>query len=1030
MNKVKINILLLLSLLFFSVLFSVLSIGTLHASASENRATIGIGYSFDYSEYVANGGILTGNACKWEDDTYESSGLRLQAGAGGEPYCLATWNASLSEGYVVYNVKATDGMCISRLRLYVTGRVFHFGHVNCKNCRMEIYAADSVAALTTPIDTIYATDSGVSTVRSWDLSEYANGAGNCFVKIKLVGAGNTWVNLERIAFEGEERYSDYPQEGVEIENKEEDILYRLPENGSIAVTPKPISVHTQEQDYSVEISYGLKNSMQMQAVDGDLTVSQPGSYRMQYSVNISDRVYSTYYDFYVVDEKYVNGFAHKEENGKWNIDALCDEKNYDAEIDTSISDVGGSVQWQGQASYVLPLEFSDRFNLIFEEPSFAESGYFIFAVTGHAGDVNFFTMEVPGLYFAGKRNASGGILLNGYFSDGNKVSLLGQQVLSNANVHGIGFCRRNDVPRTGLNIFLDGNTFASYECCYTVNTDLFMKNSTVFISFKTYECEFHVERIVESDYKSPVLKNADGTSVESQFATVGDYYTLPDVVTEDEIDGIVKHSLKITDPYGNDLSIENGQVLIEYEGRYAFLYTSTDYSGNTSSSRLRVSAQLADGAPEMLFNEMPKENGRIGVAYELPRPEVYVGGQNTNEVEVAVKVVMPSGNVDTHIYANDENAWTFVPDEIGIYRFTYSATNAVSTTTVYYEANIKLDVDSADSYENIKQSQNWQSGNSATKETDGGIKIFASSYSALPFDMRDGLEITLDLTSLGNKAPSASDYVDCWAALAIGCMPKNTQFGAYENGFIYFMFYRENTEYYLNVVAQNNDVPYGILGAYSLGATGRVVLSLDENNAKESVNLYVNNRNVDNAVLNDIPFEKLTDNENYSYLSVSVFGTSSQAPENFKALTIQNLSVCDREPPSVQFIGRWIESAELGSQVILPQVDVSDNNVEGGCRSEIAFYAPDGTQIDYRAGEFTADNEGVYCLVVKAVDKSGNTVLSVYELTVKGETVTKTGISAIGVTLIVGGVVCVLLAVVLIITVVKGKRRHKHESEK
>ena len=986
------------------------SANVFNVKASAVHATVGINYSFDYSEYSDRGGIPTGNACNWEQDTYESQGLKLNVEGADEPHCLATWNAEISEGYVIYNLKAEDFKQISELKLFLTGRVFHYAHTRCKECRLEIYAARTCSELSQPIDVIYANDTGASLVRSWDLTEYTEDAKDCYVKIKIIGAGQTWVNLERIAFKGTEYYSGYKNETFFFEDETFEELYYLPKNGAVDIEPKSLATSALTTDYSVDIEYGKIGSPEVYSAGSRFSVTETGNYRMFYTVRAEDRVYVKSYDFYVVEEKYDDGFAVKND-GVWSSENLCEVKNYVCEQNAEIKESDEKVSISGQASYLLPLDFEERFNFLFNVPSFEPSGYFMFALTGKSGGCSFYTMETPGLYFLGNRVSGGEILLFGYFSDGEKTSFLGQQVLPDSSVHGIGFCRRDESPKMGLDIYFDGVLFSPYECCYSVNTDTFMPKDKVFMTFKSFDCDFNVMRIVRADYLSPVLKNADGSAFSASFtAEVGEYFEIPDLIAEDEIDGIVPFSMKITDPYGNKVVPENGKVFVRYEGRYTFLCSATDYSGNTMNERFRLNAKIKDGAPQMLFYGEVSENGRKDSPFELPCPEVYLYGEKAENLCVKVDITAPSGNTFSHDYASGQTVWTFIPEEIGVYGFIYSVSNDVSETSVYYQTNIKLDVNCGDSYDNVKKSENWISGATTTKHTDNGIKIFDYTYSALPFEMSEGIEISLDLTSLGNKSALSDDYIDCWAALAVGFMPQITRFGLYEEGFVYFMFYREDSEYFVNAVLRSGGVDYFIVGGYSLGSAGNAVISIDKkkNSDLNPINIYINHKKIEHAVLNTTSIEKITDDENFCYLSVSVFGESTIAPENFKAITLTNVSVCDGEAPTAFFGGEWVNSAKKGEKIILPQISVSDNRGVDHYRFEIGFFAPDGTRIEYVPGEFSADEEGTYYLIIKAVDDSGNKLLSVYELSVgTGGTadVVKTVLIIVSIAIVAAGVV-------------------------
>ena len=103
-----------------------LALGTTSVSAQEK--SVGLQYSFDFTDYSAENGTLQGPALAWTNDVYDYSGLRLAEGTGDEPFCLSTWRADFATGYVTYKLKADPGKSITSLRLSVSGRVFHFQH--------------------------------------------------------------------------------------------------------------------------------------------------------------------------------------------------------------------------------------------------------------------------------------------------------------------------------------------------------------------------------------------------------------------------------------------------------------------------------------------------------------------------------------------------------------------------------------------------------------------------------------------------------------------------------------------------------------------------------------------------------------------------------------------------------------------------------------------------------------------------------------------------------------------------------------
>ena len=476
---------------------------------------------------------------------------------------------------------------------------------------------------------------------------------------------------------------------------------------------------------------------------------------------------------------------------------------------------------------------------------------------------------------------------------------------------------------------------------------------------------------------------------------------------------------------GQEVAVQNNRFDVLYEGRYTLTYTATDYSGNTGTKVVRVTARLPQGAAQMRFDTLPEASGRKGVEYILPCPEVYVDGVPAS-IPVQVRVVEPDGTEQMLVFETGESEKKFIPEQIGDYEFYYSVSNDVATVYMFYDASIKLNVAAQDSYKDVFSSDSWIG--SGIRETENGILISASAYCPLPFEMSSGIELTIDLSGLGNKKAGAEDFIDCWAALAIGCAPQNTLFSAPVEGFIYFMFYREDSNYYINVLARCNGVDYGILNGYLLGESKEAVISVqkrtDSETYADNVYIYVNHTLADVATSSMISYSDITDNENFCYVSVSNFGSSFQTAETYKSLTIKKVTVCDQEDPTVQMSGIWIEEAKVGQTIVLPEVTVTDN-LNNGLRMKVSFYAPDGKEIEYRAGNFTPDSVGVYYLIIKAVDDAGNDKLSVYSLNVTSEKEFPVGI-IIG---IVCGAAAFVACVVAAAVIIKKKYGKKARNE-
>lgn len=142
----------------------------------------------------------------------------------------------------------------------------------------------------------------------------------------------------------------------------------------------------------------------------------------------------------------------------------------------------------------------------------------------------------------------------------------------------------------------------------------------------------------------------------------------------------------------------------------------------------------------------------------------------------------------------------------------------------------------------------------------------------------------------------------------------------------------------------------------------------------------------------------------------------------------------DTVAPVIELLGTPVKTATVGSTVILPVVDVTDNLGES-INAVFTVTDPDGIVLDLKGGaRFTAEKEGAYTVSITAADSWGNEAES-YEYTITVTQGDAGGDDGDGpnVGLIVGltvaGVVVVAAAVVAVIMIRKKKSGNPGDSD-
>ena len=735
------------------------------------------------------------------------------------------------------------------------------------------------------------------------------------------------------------------------------------------------------------------------------------------------------------------GKVYISHDDEWNYNGFYEESNYVSE--TPVVKRGDDLVIGGEAYYMLPVDFSGSFNLNFDFDGLTNDKEVEIAITNKAGRVDFDRKTAYGLYFNIKKSGSSP-LMRAYFSGENAeggatVSSLGEMLLNSAEgERSLGFARRAAAPFTGIEIFADGVQFASYGSCYTVNTEDFVTDGNVYIAFRIKGGNILLNSVVKSDAYAPVMydENYSFYKISKRTETgykSGEFYALKRIIMIDYIDGEVPYELTVYDPNGDEVKIieKDGKrgFYLDFTGEYSLKYTASDKMGNLSENYIYADVEPSSEAPRMVFAEEIIPYGRNGTRFAVPRPSVYLGEELREDLEVYCKITKPDGNTITYVVpAGNLN---FVPSDLGIYTFLYFTEANGHTTYAKYKSNIKKNVDHNDSYRNVFDEKYWRGSGSGVSATENGIKISETAYCELPFETeKNGLAITLDVSSLGNKRLGADNYLDCWVSLGIGKNPQSGGFGSPEKGAIYFMIYREDSEYLVNALVCNDfGTVFSLFGPYSAGSGGTIVISFEKiknsSTKTDNVNLYINYRKIEyDTVSQYVTYSGISDNESFSYINIYSYG---QCPAEYRTAIIKEVSLSDQEAPYYNLSSEIAKTVKLGEFVELPRITIKDD-LDENFKSEYALYSPSGKLVKYASG-FTAEEEGTYLLIIKAYDKSGNRLNEVIKIRVESE---KSGGSFRAVIIIA----CVAAAVIAggaataVILIKKNKKKNAAESAK
>lgn len=930
----------------------------------ETKASVGLGFSYDFS-------VLEENSTDWQKYVYEAEGVMISPitpialclEGGFEPTIYA-------QGSITYRVEAQDQKVFSALKMHFTGRVFHFQHPGtCQDCYMNIFVGEEGSDLQL-VKRVSAVESGDSQLMTFDLLEGRESLGTCLVRIELAGYGGGWVNMEKIAFSGAESEADGSGNNVVFEEGENDLSV-VSQNSVVQVR----SVRTEGEGLSgvtptVEITYPSGQKQQ----GTSFTASETGRYLISCRAEKDGRTYADEYEIYCVPDAQAN----------WSGESSLLAANYCSE-DGSVEETSDGVKIVGNAGYLLPVDFSDRFSLSFSLKELQDRQSAEIAVTGKPGPATFDTMENPGLYFILKYY-QGKLMVTGYFSDGESVISLVADVSRDIDgKHTISLLRRFDSYSDGTIVYVDADMYSAYLATTAVKLSTFLNEDRAFVAFRAVNTEMTVHNVRQTDAKYPSMTpNINNEEAFPDEGYVGDCYRLPAVSMVDEVDGAVSYELTVTDYTGAEVEVytkTDPQTQEEYQAfdlvyseRYMIRYFTRDNSGNEFTYTKRVTARLKEGAPRLVFSEEPPRTGRQYRDFDLPLPESVTNG---NLSDVKVTVVTPNGQS-----VEAECGGTYRPMRIGDYQIIYTMTNDVATTTILFVCNVKIDVDAADSYTDFTDLETWHSAGKVLEKEGDGLAFYGNAYCSLPFEMTSGIEVTLDISSLVDKNVS-----DCWVGLRFGNLAA---YGSYDNPAsdgLYFMVFRVDGQVYYNVATKTGGQFIGMFGDMLLGQTDTVTISVEELRGSsiyyDNVNVYINHTKLYNNMIYSAKYSDLVDDENFTYLTVAAYGPEQNAQETKKA-TITSIGICDQVAPEVILDGAFPEEGIVGTSLKIPAVSVQDNlDTEFYC--SIGFYGPDGKSVDISSGEFIPQTAGRYYLVVKASDLTGNQTLVIKELNVTGK---------------------------------------------
>lgn len=930
------------------------------AEAKTCGNTVGIGYYMDFNGCAPYSETWESDCYSWDFVTVTPDMRYL--GVGKKDV------TSEGSGYIEYCVVAENGRTIDRLALKMKGRVFHLEEHDGCSCGMTVRAGETPASYVEAVTYQPSLDGGLQTM-TVDLTEYAAGKTECFVRIEMSGLQWDWVGISDLEFVG--AYNAAENEIVFDYEQDVDKLL-LAETGEKTPLIKAVASDKTET-YAYDVFVEGPDGGEVVCDEDGFIAELPGTYTVIYTVSTGGEVVGkSSYEVFVVAEKSADAY----ESGN-----LTDRANY-------YTDGGGVVGTEnglrvtGSGLYVLPFEFTRMMKFVWSFESIGEGASAAFALLAHPVRADFSKKEEAGFYFV-FYNEADGMKFNACYTDGENFVSLGDQpdgfVSPSVGKHALEL-RKSTAAEPydkGAELYVDGVRFSDWLCYSAVDLPSTFPEGKIWLSYAVQEgAAATIEKAVDEDSSFPIIKTADGETL-VRSGVVGEPIAVPRYYAEDETDGLRPVVVTITDPYSNVVEPDENNVFIpQYEGTYRVSVTSADLSGNVAERKSSILVSLKEGMCSFRFTDAVEVNARVGRAYTISVPEVLnleAGG------ELKISVTDPDGN-EAAIVNN-----TFTPEKAGTYVLTYSAENSLGVSLKSYSVYAKIDVDEKASYENFRDGSYWVSENEMFESADGGIRVWGSAYLQLPFDMQSGVELTLKPETLLNK-----NETDCWFSIGLIDFADYGSYASQRRYGVYFMLFREYGVYKYNVLSYGGQgVVQTVVSSCVIGSVSdveEIVLRVEKYTGDASFDdnivIYVNNAKNENYSVYNIAMSDMTDNEGFTYLCFDSYTTNTAKPKKEQTcFVLTKVAFSDYAAPVAQLSAELPRRAEKGQTIVLPDVEITDN-VDGVVVGKIRLYAPDGSIVDISSGTFTADTEGRYLFVVKASDSSGNSLTEIYGIAV------------------------------------------------
>jgi len=917
-----------------------------------------IGYSVSFSS-------LSSYSDKWQDNAFAYSFVTV-APSSNKYLGVGKQNVSAEgSGYVIYLVSSENGKAIQNLGLKMNARVFHLSDHDGCDCHMSVLVSEDGNSYSLVKRISVGFDGGLQT---YDFPlEQGSGKTELFVKIEMTGKEWDWVGIDALEFYG--AYTVGKDEIVWNYESPADSLI-LSDVGKKHTFIKATAESSQQKyDYEITVVDPDGETSDITA-DGFIPYSL-GEYTVMYSVKQDGNVISSSsYSIFVVKKKDADGYDDKN---------LTSSVNYYGD-GAVLTESDNGLKISGKALYVLPLNFEKTLKTVFSFDSVSEGGKARIAILSKPVIADYEKKNVDGLYFT-FYNTAGGMKFNGFFVGGGRFTELGNQpdgfYSASIGKHALEIRKSTAADyANGAEMFVDGVRFSDWLGYSAVNMKKVAPDGKVYISVETESVsQIKLVKAVNEDSSFPIIKPIDQNAVMPRSGEVGERIVIPEYTSIDDVDGERPVTVTVTDPYGNKVALnEDNSFIAEFEGMYSVILTACDLSGNVAERKSSITVAPKAGMCAFKFTTPVEQNARIGKKYEISVPSVTNLGAGKS---LEIKVTDPDG--ENILIENN----SFVPEKIGDYTLEYLAENDLGVSRKIYTVHSKLNVDEKLSYENFKNSEYWVSDSNGFSVEDDGVKIWDRSYLKLPFDMKNGVEITLGIDVLKNKLEQ-----DCWFSVGITNFADYGSY-AYQNRYgVYFMLYREGDTYKYNVLSYGGaGVTQTIVSSAEIGSVSstdvikiRVEKFTGDASFDDNIVIYVNDKKNENFSVFNVALSDICDNESFSYLCfASYHANSSVKPESETLFTLNKIAFSDYEAPKIATDGTLPKTVKKGEKVIIPSFTVTDN-VDLTPFSKIRLYAPDGKVMDISSGSFVAETEGRYTLVIKANDQSGNSVILIYNI--------------------------------------------------